>query len=323
MAKKQKVLITKKIPDIAKKMLQDAGFTVIGGNNSQSLTPQALIKKSQGVDAVLCLLTDEIDAHYIKKIKGKVKIIANYAVGYDNIAIEATKKAGIVVTNTPGILSDAVAEHTIALIMAVSRRIVEADAYMRAKSYKGWEPMLLLGSDVASKKIAIIGLGRIGQGVAKIMHAGFGSEIMYVDKYKNIFFEKEYRAKRVTLETALKQADIISLHVPLLPSTTHLIGKKQIQLMKKNAIIINTSRGPVIDEHALYTALKKNQIGGAGLDVFEFEPKPVTGLTKLKNVVLTPHIASATLETRVEMATLAARNIIEVLTGKEPISPVV
>ncbi|MFH1392647.1 MAG: D-glycerate dehydrogenase [bacterium] len=293
---KQKIFIFHKIPEIGLKMLEKKF---------------EFSKKLENSDAILCLLTNKIDAEVMDKAGKQLKIISNYAVGYNNIDINAAKKRSIMVTNTPGVLTNTVAEHTVGLICAIAQRIPEADKFTRAGKFKGWQPMLLLGTDLFSKTLGIIGLGRIGQRVAEIAQKGFAMKIIYYDKFRN------NKYKFAPIKKILKKADFISLHVPLLPSTKHLVSKKELKLMKKTAYLINTSRGPVIDEKALTEALKNKQIAGAALDVFEQEPKLASGLVKLNNVILTPHIASASIETREKMAVIAAQNIIDALEGKK------
>ena len=282
----------------------------------QAIPRKELLKEVQQCDALLCLLTEKIDQEVLNT-NPKLKVVSNYAVGYDNIDVKAATAKGIPVCNTPGVLEDAVAEHTFALLLAISKRVVEADQFVRAGKYKRWEPMLLLGTELKGKTIGIIGLGRIGAGVAERARKGMGVKVLYHDIKRNKQFEKEFQAKFVSLPELLKKSDFVSLHVPLLPSTKHLIGKEELALMRKTAYLINTSRGPVIDEKALVEALKKKHIAGAGLDVYENEPRLTPGLTKLKNVVLTPHTASATIEARTAMSELAAQNIIDVLQGRK------
>lgn len=263
-------------------------------------------------DALLSILTEKVD-EAVFRANPKLKIVANYAVGYDNIDLKAAAKYKVPVTNTPGDFAECVAEQAMALMLAVSKRLVEGDKFVRAGQYKAWNPLLLLGNDVRGKTLGIIGVGRIGSGLVKIAGQGFGMKILYHDMARNEAMEKAYGATKVELPELLRQADFISLHVPLLPATRHLIGAKELSLMKPSAILVNTARGPVIDEPALARALKAKKIAGAGLDVFEFEPKLVPGLSRLSNVVLTPHIASATYAARQEMARIASDNILDVL----------
>lgn len=313
---KPKVFITRKIPESGIKLLQKSCHVKIYPKD-QVIPKKELIKEVKNCDALLCLLTDTIDKEVIDA-NPKLKIISNYAIGFNNINVAYATKKVIPVTNTPGrAIVDAVAEHTIALMFAITKRICEADQFTRRGKYKGWEPQLLLGMELVGKIIGIVGLGRIGSGVAQRAKA-MGMKVIYYDVKRNQQFEQEFKAEYCTLPQLLKTADIVSLHVPLLPTTTHLIGKKELSRMKKTAYLINTSRGPVIDEKALVQALKKRQVAGAGLDVYEFEPKLSAGLTRLQNVVLTPHIGSATIEARTEMSLDAAENILAVLQGKKP-----
>ncbi len=286
------------------------------------LTKDELIKEAKGSDAIISLLTDKIDAEVMDGIGKNLKIIANYAVGFDNVDIKAASERGIVVTNTPEVMTQAVAEHAIALILACTRRIVEGDEYVRKGKYKRWEPDLLLGPEIAGKKLGIIGLGRIGESLAKIGYHGFGMKILYHDLERNEEIERNLQAEYTSLNTLLKNSDFVSIHVPLNKATHHLIGSKQLNLMKKTAILINTARGAVIDEKALVQALQNKKIFAAGLDVFEFEPKPSKQLFNLNNVVLTPHIASATNEARKAMSECACENVIEVLMGRKAKNPV-
>ena len=315
---KPKVYITRQIPKVGIDILKKH-FTVKVYNKNQAIPKNQLDKAAKWADALLTLLTEKIDHKFLTK-HSHLKVIANYAVGYDNIDLVSATKNKIPITNTPGVLTDAVAEHTIALMLALSRRIVEADNYSKSHKYKVWQPMLLMGSQMRGKTLGIIGSGRISADVAQKCYHAFGMKIMYTDMHKNNSLEIETNAKKTSLAQICKHADFISLHVPLLKSTHHLIGKKELSLMKKNAYLINTARGPVIDEKALLKALKNKQIKGAALDVFEFEPKITKGLEKLPNVILTPHIASATIEAREMMATIAAKNICAVLKGKKALN---
>ena len=313
-----RVFVTRSIPGVGIKLLKQKRYRVKVSPHDRALTGAEIVKMGKDSDALLCLLTDSIDGKIMDGIGKNLKVIANYAVGFDNIDVKAAHKRNIMVTNTPGVLTETVAEHAIALLFAVARKVVEADQFTRDGKYKGWEPMLFLGSDIVNKTLGIIGLGRVGSAVAKRMRDGFGSKIIYYDAYRNKKLEKRLGLKYVGLATLLKSADFISVHVPLLPSTHHLIGAREFKMMKKTAYLINTSRGPILDERALVTALKNKVIRGAALDVFEFEPKLVPGLSKLNTIILTPHIASATEETRSKMAEMAASNIIAALSGRKP-----
>ena len=319
---KQIVAVTRKIPEAGLKLLEDK-FDLRVSNVSRPLSAPELKKFVQGASGVLALLTDKIDGEVLAAAGKQLRIVANFAVGYDNIDLPAAKKKKIVITNTPGVLTGAVAEHAIALMMSVARRVVESDKFTRAGRYEGWEPELLLGPELAGKTLGIMGLGRIGSRVAEIAALGLGMKIIYYDNgNRNRDLEKKLGAVAGTVRRVLTGADVISIHVPLVPATRHLVGKRELESMKSTAILINTSRGPVVDEKALADALKRKIIWGAGLDVFEFEPKITAELLKLDNVVMTPHTASATIEARNAMAILAAKNIIAVLGGRAPLTPV-
>lgn len=313
-----KVFITRKIPGPAQDLLKNAGFEVVVNPDDRVLTKDGLKKAVAGVDAILSLLSDHIDSEVMDAAGKQLKIIANYAVGFDNIDIEAAKQRGIFVTNTPGVLTEAVAEHTFALLMAATRRIVESDRFTREGKYKQWEPFGFIGPQVWGKTIGIIGLGRIGSWVGMIAFSGFRMKILYYDVKRNPEFEMENQATFAQIDQILPQADFITIHVPLLPETKHLINDEKLKLMKNSAILVNTSRGPVVDENALVQALKNGTIAAAALDVFENEPNLADGLVGLPNAILTPHIASATKEAREAMSKIAAENIIAALTGVKP-----
>jgi len=315
-----KIYVTRAIPDSGINLLKEKGHEVTISSKDGVLSKEELISElgKEEYDAVLCLLTDKVDGE-IFDAAPKAKIFANYAVGYGNIDVEEAKKRGLSITNTPGVLTNTVAEHAFALMMAISKRIVEADKYTRAGKYQGWSPMLMLGTDMYQKTLGVVGLGRIGSRVAHHGKNGFDMNIVYYDVKRNENFEKEYGATFMeNVDELLKQADFISVHVPLLDSTRHLINAERLALMKESAVLVNTSRGPVIDEKALVEVLKNKQIRGAALDVFEEEPKLADGLDELDNVIITPHIASGTQETRSKMSEMVAQNIIDFLDGKTP-----
>ncbi len=291
-------------------------------NETYPIPDEELKKMIKGKDGLLCLLTDSIDAAVMDSAGDSLKIISNYAVGFNNIDLEAAKKRGIVVTNTPGVLTDATADLAWALLFSVARRIAESDAYLRSGNWTGWDPSLMLGVDITGATLGIVGAGRIGASFA-MKSAGFCMKVVYTDDMPNDSLEKELGAVRLSLDELLSVSDFISLHVPLLPATKHLIGERELRLMKPTAILINTSRGPVIDEAALAVALDKRIIGGAGLDVYEFEPAVNPMLLKQKNAVLLPHIASATNTTREKMAHMAVENLTAFIKGEEPPNRVV
>jgi len=314
----KQIYITRKIPEAGLKLLQEKGIRFDMGDNCLPPSKKEIIKilKKKPYDGVISFLTDTIDKEVMDACP-TVKIFANFSVGFNNIDLEEAKNRGIEASNTPGTSDTAVAEHTIALMLALTTRITEGDRYMRSGKYKGWNPELLVGTDMKGKTIGLIGGGAIGGEVAKIFHNGFGANIIYSDIAENKKLEEETGAIKKDFEELVKTADIISLHCPLLPSTTHMINKEVLSMMKPTAFLVNTARGPIIDENALVEALKNKTIRGAALDVFEFEPKLAKGLAKLENVILTPHIASARESARNMMAEISAKNIISVLeTGK-------
>jgi len=313
-----KVFVTRQIPEEGIKMLTDKGYDVAVAQQDGAMERGQLLKAVAGVDAVLALLTDKVDGELLDAAGKQLKIVANYAVGYDNIDLAAAKERGVMISNTPEVLSETVAEHTFALLLAIAHRIVESDTFMRGGKYKGWGPMLLLGRDLSHKTLGVVGLGRIGSLVVKHAVRGFDMNVVYYDVKQNPAFEAEYGARYMQLPELLREADFVSIHVPLLPTTKHLMGEKEFALMKNTAYLVNTSRGPIVDEVALVHALQSGVIAGAALDVFESEPKMAPGLEKLDNVIITPHTASATIETRAKMAQLAAENIIAALEGKTP-----
>jgi len=310
-----KIFVTRKIPksglDLLKKYHEIEVFP-----HDRIPTKDEIIKGLKGKDGLLCLLSDPIDADVINS-EPKLKMIASYAVGYDNIDVKAASKRKIPVSNTPGVLTDATAEMAWALLFSVSRRIVEADKFTRAGKFIGWGPMLMLGQDVSNKTLGIIGAGRIGTAMA-LKSKGFNMKILYVSGHTNEVLEKEFKAEKVGLSKLLKESDFVSIHVPLNKETRHLIGEKELKLMKKTAVLINTSRGPVINEKILVKALKEKWIFAAGLDVYEHEPKITKELIGLDNVVLQPHSASATVNSRSQMAIMAAENMIAGLNGEIP-----
>jgi len=314
-----KIFITRPIPETGIKMLRGKGYEVLINEKAQDrpADKEEIINGIKGAGALLSTLTEKIDAEIMDKGLPSLKIIANMAVGFDNIDLEAAKERNIIVANTPGVLTNTVAEHTFALMLAISHRIVGADKFIRAGLYKGWGPMLLLGSDLSGKTLGIVGLGRIGSRIAYYAVKGFGMRILYTDIQRNVEFERELGAQFFeNIDDLLPRCDYVSLHVPLTGLTLHLIDERRLKLMKTSAYLINTARGPIIDEKALARALKEGWIRGAAIDVFENEPKVEPGLLKLNNVILTPHIASATEETREKMSALAAKNIIEALEGR-------
>ncbi len=282
----------------------------------ENLTPEQLKALVKDATGILCLLTNKINAEVLEAAGPQLKIVASMSVGFDHIDLKAAKDKGVAVTNTPGTLDNAVAEHTITLILSLAKSIPQADAFVRAGKYKGWDPKLFVGPELAGKTLGIVGLGRIGSAVAQTAKFGLNMKIIYSDLKANQEFGAKYSAKFRKLEHLLEQADVVTIHVPLLPSTKHLINATNLKKMKPNAYLINTSRGPVVDEAALAKALASKTIAGAAIDVYEHEPDITPELLKLDNIVLTPHTASATAEAREAMAQKAADNILAVLAGK-------
>lgn len=315
-----KIFYTYRIPDEGMLLLKN--YEISGNNEDRFLSKEEIIKGARDASALISLLSDRIDSEVISSLP-KLKVIANYAVGYNNIDIEEAKRRKIRVTNTPGALTDATADLTMALLLATSRRIVEGDRLVREHKFEGWKPGLLKGPALKGKILGIIGMGRIGKAVAGRAKA-FGMNILYHNRKPLLQSEEEELCvKHVSLEELLKSSDFISLHVPLMGETYHLLNEKRLSLLKPEAIIINTSRGAVIDEKALIKALKDGKLAGAGLDVYEEEPFVPQELIDLPNVVLLPHLGSATNEARREMAIMVGRNVAAVLEGKEPPNPVI
>lgn len=311
-----KIFVTRKVPGKALEELQKVHEVVIT-QFDRPLTPQEIMEMGKDADAVLTLLTDRWTAEFMAHFP-KLKILSNYAVGFDNIDVAAATKRGIVITNTScNKVNESVAEFTWALILALSRRIVEADEYARKGAYKGWEPHIFLGRDVYGKTLGIVGLGRIGAMVAR-RAKGFNMRVIYTKRDRDGDRERELGVEYLDLDGLLRKADYVSLHVPLTPETTHLMNTETLSKMKPTAFLINTSRGPVVDEHALAGALRAGKIAGAALDVHENEPSMNPELMQMENAILTPHIASATVEAREKMTEQAVDSILKILAGKKP-----
>jgi glyoxylate reductase len=310
------VFVTRRIPEPGLELLRRHCEIVDVNPEDRVLEKSELIRSIRGRDGVLSSLTDRIDAEVLEAARG-IKGFANYAVGYDNIDVKRAAELGIQVTNTPGILTDATADLAWALLLAAGRRIAEGDRMMRAGEFRGWAPMLLLGADVVGRTLGIVGAGRIGSAVA-IRSVGFRMRVLYCDTRRNEEIERAVGAQQVDLSMLLRESDFVSLHVAFTPETHHLIGASQLAMMKPTAVLVNTSRGAVIDERALVAALRERRIGAVGLDVYEDEPRLKPGLAELPNVVLAPHIGSATVETRSRMALTAAENLIAMLEGRRP-----
>ena len=298
-----RVVVTRRIPHDGIALLETF-FAVDENVDDRPYTPGELAERARDADALIALLTDRIDEPLLARCP-RLKIVANVAVGYDNIDVAAAARHGVAVTNTPGVLTDATADFAFTLLLATARRVLPADRYVREGRFHGWEMMGFLGGDLAGRTLGIAGFGRIGQAVAR---RGFGMEVIYADEFPAPpAVEEELGARRVDKATLIASSDYLSLHLPLIAETRHYIGEPELLAMKRDAYLVNTARGPIVDEAALARALRSGQIAGAGLDVFE-----------LDNVVLAPHIASATVETRSKMALIAAENAIAAVSGATP-----
>lgn len=312
-----KVLVTRELPEEAMKRLEKH-CDVDLNDEDRPLTRQELMQRIRDKDGLLSMLTDRIDGELMDAAPG-LKVISNYAVGFNNIDVKEATRRGIPVTNTPGVLTESTADLTWALIMDVARRVSEGDRVTRAGRWPGWSPMWMLGQDVHGAILGIVGMGRIGKAVAR-RAIGFDMRVIYFSRTR--LSEEEERRLGVSyrpLPELLRQADFVSLHAPYSEETHHMIGPAELGMMKPTAYLINTARGALIDEQALVRALKKGQIAGAGLDVYEHEPELAEGLAELDNVVLSPHLGSSTWGTRLRMAQVAVENLLSVLQGKRPL----
>jgi glyoxylate reductase len=309
-------LVTREISDAAVKRLKQH-FIVESNQADRPVSPRQLLQRLKGKDGVVTLSNDIINDEVLAK-NPQLKIVSNVAVGYNNLDVAAGSRRGVMMTNTPGALDDTTADFTWCLILAAARGLTLADRTVRAGKWKRWRMMEFLGQDIYGKTIGICGFGRIGRGVAR-RAMGFDMKVLYASRSRaSDSVEQEFRASYVDKHTLLRESDVITIHVPLAPETRHYIGAKEFALMKKTAVFVNAARGPVVDEKALVKALKSGRIAAAGLDVYEKEPALAPGLAKLPNVVLAPHMASATAETRLKMSNMAVTNCIAGLTGQRP-----
>ena len=321
MTERPKILVTQKVPDPAYPLLEAIGDVEANMEEGGIWPYEELLRRGPGHDYIYSLLTDNIDARFLETCATstpRLKMVANMAVGFNNIDVEAATRLGIAVSNTPGVLSDTTADLAFALLMATARRIPEAERYLRAGKFKGWGPLLFCGEDVHGSVIGLIGAGRIGKLVAR-RASGFDMKVIYYDVYRmSPEEEAEYHLTYMLMDDVLEQADFISIHTPYMSTTHHLISERELSIMKSSAILINTARGPILDEKALVKALQNKTIAGAGLDVYENEPAVEPELLRMENVVLLPHIASASLKTRTLMATMASDNIVAHFLGQRP-----
>ena len=314
----EKVLVTREIPEPGLRPLEEFDVTVLS-----ELPPEhdELLEAAHGIDGVLSTLTETIDAEFMDAAGDGLKVIANMAVGFDNIDLEAANERGVVVTNTPEVLNETTADTAFMLLLAAARRLGEGERIVRAGEWEAWGPKMLLGPDVWGKKLGILGFGRIGQAVAR-RAKGFGMEILYAGRSRKEDAEEEFGARYLERDELLRESDFLSIHTPLTEETTHFIGAEELEKMKPDAVLVNTSRGPLVDEAALADALENRRIFAAGLDVYEEEPKVHPKLLELENVVLAPHIGSASIETRDKMAATAGEDLRAVLRGEQPENPV-
>ena len=314
----EKVLVTREIPDAGLRPLEGFDVTVLSESPPER---GELLQAVRGAAGILPTVTEKMDAEVMDAAGDGLKVIANMAVGYDNIEVEAATERGVVVTNTPEVLNETTADTAFMLLLAAARRLGEAERLLRSGGWDAWGPKQLTGPDVWGKRLGVIGFGRIGQALAR-RAGGFDMDLVYHDQYRNEEAECELGARYLELDELLGTSDFVSIHTPLTPETTHLIGAEELERMKPEAVLVNTSRGPVVDESALVNALAGRLIFAAGLDVYENEPEVHPKLLELENVVLAPHIGSASIETRDKMAALAAENLAAVLRGEEPKTPV-
>jgi glyoxylate reductase len=315
-----KVFVTRELPERAVDLLKKEKLEVVVYPKDKPVSRNELIRNGKNSSAVIALLTDKFDRELIDKIP-KCKIIANVAVGYNNIDVAYAAKKKIVVTNTPDVLTDSTSDLAMALILSCSRRLMEGEKIMREEKFEGWKPKLLLGIELRNKVVGILGAGKIGTETA-IRAKAFKTEIVYFSRKRNLRLEKKTGAAKLSLNKLLRKSDIVSIHLPLTKETYHLLDGEKLSLLKKSAVLVNTSRGEIVDEKELIKILKQRKIFSAGLDVYENEPHINPELLKLNNVVLLPHIGSATEETRTEMAILAVKNVINVLKGEKALTPI-
>lgn len=318
MSRRHKLFITGQIETIGLELLNKRSLDIDIAEAGSKISKEQLKQIVGSYDALLTMVADHIDEEILKAASPKLKIIANYGVGFDNIDVLAAKRRGIVVTNTPGVAGESVAEHTMMLILACSKRIIEADKFVRGGHYTGFDPKAFLSSQVWGQTLGIVGLGRIGTYVGHIAFSGFKMKVLYYDVTRSEDFEMLTDATFTSLDELLKRSDIVTIHAPLDAQTKHMISTEQFKKMKRSAILVNTARGPIVDQKALIETLVQKRILAAGLDVYEDEAHIPHELRILPNVVLTPHSASATYETREQMSKIAAQNIIDVFAGKTP-----
>jgi glyoxylate reductase len=320
MARPPRIFVTRAIPASSLERMRRAlpGADLAVGPAEGVLAPAELARRARGADALVCTLADRIDRALLESLSPGLRVVATFAVGYENIDLEAARALGIRVAHTPGVLTDATAEVAVALLLACARRVAEGDRRVRAGGFRGWEPLGQLGHAVYGRTVGILGAGRIGLRVARTLHHGFGAAILVYSPHRHPGWEAELGARFVTKDELLAGSDFVSIHCPLTPATRHLIDAAALARMRPTACLVNTARGPIVDEAALVRALREGRIAAAGLDVYEREPELADGLAGLENAVLLPHVGSATHEARDAMGRLCADAVIAVLSGGEP-----
>jgi glyoxylate reductase len=317
-----RIVVTGRVPEEAVAVLRDAQHDVRTWEDDGPVPREDLLRLVEGADALVTLVTERVDAELLDAAGPGLRVVANVAVGYDNIDVPACAERGVTVTNTPGVLEEATADLAMALVLMTTRRLGEAERLVRSGTPWQWGMGLLLGRELRGRTLGVVGLGGIGTATARRARA-FGMQVLYAgrrDAPADVV--AELAARRVELVELLGSSDVVSLHLPYGPATHHLVGADELALLGPTSYLVNTARGPVVDEAALVAALRDGTIAGAGLDVYEHEPQVHPGLLELENVVLLPHVGSATIETRTEMARLAARNVVAVLAGDGPLTPV-
>lgn len=316
-----RVLLTRRMPPPGAGILQSAGWVVDEVEQDEPLNRGVLLERVRGVAGVITMLSDRVDDDFLDAAGDQIRVVANYAVGTDNIDIGACAARNVVVTNTPDVLTDATADLAFTLLLAAARRVLQGDQLVRSGQWQGWAPMQLMGLQLSGRTIGIVGAGRIGTAVAE-RAAAFGMRIAYCHPRRNDLLEDKLMATRMELEELLRMSEVVSLHAPMKPENRHMLDAERLRLMKRGAVLVNTARGPLIDELALVDALQSGKLGAAGLDVYELEPEVAPGLMELSNVVLLPHLGSATTATRQLMSQMAADNVLAVLRDEAPLNPV-
>lgn len=317
MTPRVRVLVTRRLPDAGLAPLREAGLLVDVYDSDEAIPRAELLRRAAGAEALITLMSERVDDELLDAAGPGLKVVANYAVGYDNVDVAACARRGVAVTNTPDVLTDATADLAFALLLAAARRLVEGHDLVRSGRWTGWQPGQLLGMPVAGATLGLVGMGRIGSAVARRAR-GFGMRVLYYGRRRDAAAEAELGAAYAPLDELLRESDFVSVHVPLTPETRHLIGPHELAAMKPTAVLVNTARGPVVDEAALAEALRSGRLFAAGLDVFEREPEVHPDLLGLANVVLAPHIGSATVAARTDMALLCSRAVLDVLAGRTP-----